>query len=221
MPPPDPDDESLSAEELFEINRPVRVERSRGRSASDLACADYLILYPMLTLFDWEALMHELIPTREHGDAVGSPETGIGRRMRADEARGVITFPCGFVEFEWWAHDCHVTLPSVLVAGICEAKEYAQATIASASPPIPPIDASTSTPTTAPASTPAPTPTRKRTKLNPKGLDEDLNQRAFAMANAMRKESGLVPTKGAVAKRLSKEVELPEPTVMRRISKTW
>jgi hypothetical protein len=209
LPPVDPDEEYLSPADYWEINRPVRVAESRGRPASTLACGDYLILHPLLTLAEWEALMHERIPTEAHVDGLGLhhvAETTVGARMRADELRGVITFPCGFPEFERWARKVGISIPAVLVAGYGEVREREREAIPSVPLNFPTVEVSAVAP---------------RKRLTETGVDDDLNARALEIAKEMRAAGGIWPTRNDVAKRLSAETGRPEETVLRRIRKTW
>ena len=209
MPPVDPDDEYLSPADYWEINRPVRVAESRGHRASSLACGDYFILYPLLTLAEWEALMHEVIPTQAHLDGLGPHQVGetkVGARMKADEKRGEITFPCTFPEFERWARKVGIAIPAVLVAGYDDVQEREREVTASVTPYSSVVEDSS---------------VAASQELTAAGVDPVLNARALEIAKNMRAETRRWPTRNSVAKRLSEETGVTEETVVRRIRKTW
>jgi len=209
LPPVDPDDEHLSPEDYWEINRPVRVAESRGHRASSLACGDYFILYPLLTLAEWEVLIHEVIPTQAHLDGLGPHQVGetkVGARMKADEKLGEITFPCTFPEFERWARKVGISIPAVLVAGYADVQEREREVTASVFSDLPKAE-------------PSPVPLGKR--LTGTGVAPDLQELALVVAGKLRAEKGLLPTKKDVAKRLGTETGIAEKTVLRRIRKKW
>jgi hypothetical protein len=60
-----------------------------------------------------------------------------------------------------------------------------------------------------------------KTKRTAKGVDPELNAHARKVAEEMRRETGLWPSRNAVAAQLRKELGIPVGTILRTIRKTW